>query len=107
MWPEDSTSIYLCHYVYVIEGGKVTVQWLGPLFQVRGIPGCEYCPGAYTDWEDSNEFIQPIQHSIKVGDNASLGKPFKIQIHTAHYRPPLWSSGQSSWLLNGDVLCFL
>jgi hypothetical protein len=21
--------------------------------------------------------------------------------------PPLWSSGQSSWLLNGDVLCFL
>jgi hypothetical protein len=23
------------------------------------------------------------------------------------YGPPLWSSGQSSWLLNGDVLCFL
>jgi hypothetical protein len=22
-------------------------------------------------------------------------------------RPPLWSSGQSSWLHNGDVLCFL
>jgi hypothetical protein len=22
------------------------------------------------------------------------------------YWPPLWSSGQSSWLLNGDVLCF-
>jgi hypothetical protein len=22
-------------------------------------------------------------------------------------RPPLWSRGQSSWLLNGDVLCFL
>jgi hypothetical protein len=22
-------------------------------------------------------------------------------------RPPLWSSGHSSWLLNGDVLCFL
>jgi hypothetical protein len=21
--------------------------------------------------------------------------------------PPLWSSGQSSWLHNGDVLCFL
>jgi hypothetical protein len=21
--------------------------------------------------------------------------------------PPLWSSGQSSWLQNGDVLCFL
>jgi hypothetical protein len=22
-------------------------------------------------------------------------------------RPPLWSSGQSSWLHNGDVLCYL
>jgi hypothetical protein len=22
-------------------------------------------------------------------------------------RPPLWSSGQSSWIHNGDVLCFL
>jgi hypothetical protein len=22
-------------------------------------------------------------------------------------RPPQWSSGQSSWLQNGDVLCFL
>jgi hypothetical protein len=22
-------------------------------------------------------------------------------------RPPLWSSGQSSWLQNGDVMCFL
>jgi hypothetical protein len=22
-------------------------------------------------------------------------------------RPPLWSSAQSSWLHNGDVLCFL
>jgi hypothetical protein len=22
-------------------------------------------------------------------------------------KPPLWSSGQSSWLQNGDVLCFL
>jgi hypothetical protein len=24
-----------------------------------------------------------------------------------HIWPPLWSSGQSSWLQNGDVLCFL
>jgi hypothetical protein len=22
-------------------------------------------------------------------------------------RPPVWSSGKSSWLHNGDVLCFL
>jgi hypothetical protein len=24
-----------------------------------------------------------------------------------YVRPPLWSSGQSSWLQNKDVLCFL
>jgi hypothetical protein len=23
------------------------------------------------------------------------------------YWPPLWSGGQDSWLLNGEVLCFL
>jgi hypothetical protein len=27
--------------------------------------------------------------------------------HVEESRPPLWSSGQSSWLWNGDVLCFL
>jgi hypothetical protein len=27
--------------------------------------------------------------------------------HVEENRPPLWSSGQSSWLQNGDVLCFL
>jgi hypothetical protein len=35
--------------------------------------------------------------------------PF-ISVHV-HFMPcfilPLWSSGQSSWLHNGDVLCFL
>jgi hypothetical protein len=28
-------------------------------------------------------------------------------LHVCSGRPPLWSSGQSYWLLNGDVLCFL
>jgi hypothetical protein len=40
------------------------------------------------------------------------GNPFssgKVLLLLSKYksRPPLWSSGQSSWLLNGDVLCFL
>jgi hypothetical protein len=30
-----------------------------------------------------------------------------IYIDVVESRPPLWSSGQSSWLQNGDVLCFL
>jgi hypothetical protein len=31
----------------------------------------------------------------------------RVCMHIMAYRPPLRSSGQSSWLHNGDVLCFL
>jgi hypothetical protein len=31
------------------------------------------------------------------------GMPVSVRFE----RPPLWSGGQSSWLHNGDVLCFL
>jgi hypothetical protein len=31
----------------------------------------------------------------------------KLQTACDHVWPPLWSSGQCSWLQNGDVLCFL
>jgi hypothetical protein len=30
-----------------------------------------------------------------------------IYCYVEESRPPLWSSGQSSWLHNGDVLCSL
>jgi hypothetical protein len=30
-----------------------------------------------------------------------------IYCYVEESRPPLWSSGQSSWLQNRDVLCFL
>jgi hypothetical protein len=30
-----------------------------------------------------------------------------IAVGISHGWPPLWSSGQSNWLHNGDVLCFL
>jgi hypothetical protein len=42
-----------------------------------------------------------------------LGKENKFSTTTSKYSffpvtwPPLWSSGQSSWLHNGDILCFL
>jgi hypothetical protein len=31
----------------------------------------------------------------------------RTECYVEESRPPLWSSGQSSWLQNGDVLCFL
>jgi hypothetical protein len=30
-----------------------------------------------------------------------------LKVRKCSGRPPLWSSGQSSWLHNGDVLCLL
>jgi hypothetical protein len=35
--------------------------------------------------------------------SCGVGTEFNIE----ESRPPLQSSGQSSWLQNGDVLCFL
>jgi hypothetical protein len=42
-------------------------------------------------------------HFILWSRSSSDGLP---QCYTTYW-PPLWSSGQSSWLQNGDVLCFL
>jgi hypothetical protein len=40
--------------------------------------------------------------------NFSFAMKFSVDSCDAEEsRPPLWSSGQSSWLHNGDVLCFL
>jgi hypothetical protein len=38
---------------------------------------------------------------------ASCEKQTEFICYVAESRPPLWSSGQSSWLQNRDVLCFL
>jgi hypothetical protein len=36
-----------------------------------------------------------------------IAKWNNLTLVNRNYWPPLWSSGQSSWLQNGDVLCFL
>jgi hypothetical protein len=41
-----------------------------------------------------------------IGLHGLLGDRF-ILLYVEESRPPLWSSGQSSWLQNGDVLWFL
>jgi hypothetical protein len=40
-------------------------------------------------------------------NNAQTDNYIFIYIDVEESRPPLWSSGQSSWLQNGDVSCFL
>jgi hypothetical protein len=32
---------------------------------------------------------------------------YELNVYVEESRPPLWSSGESSWLQIGDVLCFL
>jgi hypothetical protein len=46
-------------------------------------------------WQHQESYIHPVVLTERNKDEE--GKT----------RPPLWSSGQSSWLLNGYVLCFL
>jgi hypothetical protein len=38
---------------------------------------------------------------------SDLADLFSVLYIKVYFGPPLWSSDQSSWLLNGDVLCFL
>jgi hypothetical protein len=47
-----------------------------------------------------------ILHSYFIIRNGAHCFP-SFFVLSAYIRPPLWSSGQSSWLLNGDVVCFL
>jgi hypothetical protein len=37
----------------------------------------------------------------------SLTAERRCVVYVQRNRPPLWSSGHSSWLQNGDVFCFL
>jgi hypothetical protein len=48
--------------------------------------------------------VQGNTKGCQVGQNTPLPLPFRFIVLNA--RSPLWSSGQSSWLQNGDVVWF-
>jgi hypothetical protein len=48
-----------------------------------------------------------IFYNSQNGQSPNIKKGSYIHFWLVPSRPPLWSSGQSSWLQNGDVLCFL
>jgi hypothetical protein len=43
---------------------------------------------------------------IKIISCRLISDRWRFESYLISIRPPLWSSGQSSWLQNGDVLCF-
>jgi hypothetical protein len=49
----------------------------------------------------------PTSGGRSVGIVRSRTQTMEVYFYVEESRPPLWSSGQSSWLHNGDVLCFL
>jgi hypothetical protein len=65
-------------FIYSVEGSR---PLCGLVVRVPGNRMEMYCVSC----EVQTEFIYSVEGS----------------------RPSLWSSGQSSWLQNGDVLCFL
>jgi hypothetical protein len=69
---------------------------------------CSDTTAVYT--RSARECIMPLETRNVSG--FKIPTNFRIEIlthiHTCIYTgPPLWSSGKSSWLQNGDVLCFL
>jgi hypothetical protein len=78
-------------------------------------------PWMYPKWRHTSEFSQFRQSRqglkcdslllrirTKIKDNISIkSSPDRLFYWPKSEGPPLWSSGQSSWLQNGNVLCFL
>jgi hypothetical protein len=91
---------------YVITYSLVSSQY-------RGI-----FPGKPTDSEnshllrstagDTNAWITYLQISNRLHGTLIVHRDtFHLNAGNMPARPPLWSSGQISWLQNEDVLCFL
>jgi hypothetical protein len=59
--------------------------------------------------EELKEIVKPhSQDNLCPGQNScQVHVQYKFGFAVQRLRPPLWSSGQSSWLQNGDVLSFL
>jgi hypothetical protein len=51
--------------------------------------------------------VRPQVQVQSWGSVKSWGTNSNYICYVEESRPPLWSSGQSSWLHNGDVLCFM
>jgi hypothetical protein len=70
-------------------------------------------PGGTTDYSDpiSSTFPSTLQNNRDVTlvwqYRPHLPSVFHYCLSSSYSGPPLWPSGQSSWLHNGDVLCFL
>jgi hypothetical protein len=61
-----------------------------------------------TNWIYLYIYICYVEESGRsVGIVRSRTQTMEFVCYVEESRPPLWSSGQSSWLQNGDVLCFL
>jgi hypothetical protein len=57
-------------------------------------------------WVDCLDNVGSLTPHNPIGLQGLLRDSFTFTL-LEESRPPLWSSGQSSWLQNGDVLCFL
>jgi hypothetical protein len=75
--------------------------WYNSLYLRRQIPVFfQYADSTvFYSGDGSSRFFRKLV--LPIYETISLGIP---EVSSG---PPLWSSGQSSWLQNGDVLCFL
>jgi hypothetical protein len=58
-------------------------------------------------YPQSFDHLAHTTFSVDCAHNNYFKQSVKIFLSLRNDRPPLWCSGESSWLQNGDVLCFL
>jgi hypothetical protein len=68
---------------------------------------CYYCDTREIQCASWHDRLVSTRRLISVSDRHQLCPYFKVFGFSSLPPPPLWSSGQSSWLQNGDVLHFL
>jgi hypothetical protein len=75
-------------------------------FMVRQTPAPDQATESISCCRMLGPGTSPEEKNIK-GEGRKHKVSYNFLCIRASYWPPLWSSGHSSWLQNGDVLCFL
>jgi hypothetical protein len=89
----------------------VTSHCIGLLFS-NGLSSCAMRASEFLGKSQDSEVTFTVGNPVPNGQFHSRRHfvqrvVMRICVRYRNNGPPLWSSGQSSWLHNGDVLCFL
>jgi hypothetical protein len=97
-------NLYMLRYVVAMPGKNLKVQ--NRLFVREGAPHQQTRNCKKKNQRENGKNWSRVPGGClmpRQTDRQTVGRNITLTLT----RPPLWSNGQSSWLQNGDVLCFL